>query len=247
MSTGCPIPAWTRRPSTTSSKPPGRCLQSGSIAAAIVEPILGEGGVIVPPGDFLEILGDLCIMNGALLVVDEIQTGYGRTGRFLASQHSPVDPDLILLGKSIASGLPLSAVVGRTGILAKLDLHALGGTYVGNPVACAAGMAVLDVMESENLMARAEPIGSRLLDAWRAIAANDPRIKGIRGRGAMVGVSFRTANEAEMVVAAAASHGVLIASAGLRGNVVRHLPPLVLTDQQLEEAIAALGRAVMEC
>jgi 4-aminobutyrate aminotransferase/(S)-3-amino-2-methylpropionate transaminase len=222
-------------------------LEGGSIAAAIVEPILGEGGVIVPPDGFLETLGDLCHRFGALLIVDEIQTGYGRTGRFLASQHSEADPDLILLGKSIASGLPLSAVAGKTEILAKLDLHSLGGTYVGNPVACAAGMAVLDVMESEKLMEKADPIGRRLQGAWQEIFDGDRRIKGIRGRGAMVGVSFRTSDEADKVVAAAASRGVLVTTAGLRGNVVRHLPPLVLTDDELEEAIGALKLAVREC
>ena len=222
-------------------------LEGGSIAAAIVEPILGEGGVIVPPDGFLEALAELCHRHGALLIVDEIQTGYGRTGRFLASQHSEADPDLILLGKSIASGLPLSAVAGKAQILDKLDLHALGGTYVGNPVACAAGLAVLDVMEAEKLIERAEPIGSRLKEAWQEIGDNDRRIKGVRGRGAMVGVSFRTADEANKVAAAAASRGVLVTTAGLRGNVVRHLPPLVLTDDELEEAIGALKLAVREC
>lgn len=222
-------------------------LRGGAIAAAIVEPILGEGGVIVPPDDFLKILGELCRRFGSLLIVDEIQTGYGRTGRFLASQHAGVDPDLILLGKSIASGLPLSALAGKTDILEKLDLHALGGTYVGNPVACAAGMAVLDVIESEKLMERAEPIGTRLQEAWREIVNGDRRIKGIRGRGAMVGVSFRTSDEADKVGAAAASRGVLLTTAGLRGNVVRHLPPLVLTDDELEESIGALKLAVREC
>ncbi len=222
-------------------------LENGKIAAAIVEPILGEGGVIVPPDDFLGVLGDLCRRSGALLVVDEIQTGYGRTGRFLGSQHTGVDPDLILLGKSIASGLPLSALAGRADILAKLDLHALGGTYVGNPVACAAGLAVLDVIESEQLIERAEAIGTRLRGAWEEIAGRDPRIKGVRGRGAMVGVSFRTAAEADRVVAAAAGYGVLVTTAGLRGNVVRHLPPLVLTDDQLNEAVEALQKALAEC
>jgi 4-aminobutyrate aminotransferase len=222
-------------------------LKGGGIAAAIVEPILGEGGVIVPPDDFLPTLGDLCRSHGALLIIDEIQTGYGRTGRFLASQHGDADPDLILLGKSIASGLPLSAVAGDHRLLDKLDLHALGGTYVGNPVACAAGLAVLDVMEAEHLMDRAESIGDRLQEAWRTMAASDPRIRGVRGRGAMVGVSFRKADEANAVVAAAASRGVLVTTAGLRGNVVRHLPPLVLTDDELEEAVAALRLAVREC
>lgn len=224
-----------------------RLLAGGGIAAAIVEPILGEGGVIVPPDGFLEVLGELCATHGVLLVVDEIQTGYGRTGRFLASQHGPVVPDLVLLGKSIAAGLPLSAVVGKSELMSLLEPHTLGGTYVGNPVACAAGLAVLDVMESESLISRAEPIGSRLREAWRQIADQDPRISDVRGRGAMVGVSFRNAHEAETVVAAAADQGVLVTSAGVRGNVVRHLPPLVLTDDELEEAIAGLRMAVRQC
>jgi 4-aminobutyrate aminotransferase/(S)-3-amino-2-methylpropionate transaminase len=222
-------------------------MQRHRIAAAIAEPILGEGGVVVPASNFLATLAELSRDHGALLIVDEIQTGYGRTGRFLATHHSKVDPDLILLGKSIAAGLPLSAVVANATVTDKLGLHSLGGTYVGNPVACAAGLAVLDVFEEERLVERAEPIGARLTEAWNEIAAGDPRIKGIRGRGAMVGVSFRSAAEANRVVAEAANHGVLLTTAGVRGNVVRHLPPLILTDEQLEEAIAATRAAVAQC
>lgn len=221
-------------------------LSGGGIAAVIVEPILGEGGVIVPPDAFLASLQELCRRHGALLIVDEIQTGYGRTGRFLASQHLDVAPDLILLGKSIASGLPLSAVAGFPAVMEPLARHSLGGTYVGNPVACAAGIAVLEAMEEQNLIARAEPIGGRLLAAWQQVAASDRRIEGVRGRGAMVGVSFGTAAEAEALVAAAARNGVLVTTAGVEGNVVRQLPPLVLTDDELEEAIAGLKLAVRE-
>jgi 4-aminobutyrate aminotransferase/(S)-3-amino-2-methylpropionate transaminase len=224
-----------------------KVFQRHRIAAAIVEPILGEGGVVVPASNFLATLAELCRDHGALLIVDEIQTGYGRTGRFLATHHSNVDPDLILLGKSIAAGLPLSAVAAKARVTDKLGLHSLGGTYVGNPVACAAGLAVLDIFEEERLVERAEPIGARLTEAWGEIAAGDPRIKGVRGRGAMVGVSFRSADEANRVVAEAAGHGVLFTTAGVRGNVVRHLPPLILSDEQLEEAIAATRAAVAEC
>jgi 4-aminobutyrate aminotransferase/(S)-3-amino-2-methylpropionate transaminase len=224
-----------------------RTLQRHRIAAAIVEPILGEGGVVVPASNFLATLAELCRDHGALLIVDEIQTGYGRTGRFLATHHTEVEPDLILLGKSIAAGLPLSAVVAGAGVMEKLAQHSLGGTFVGNPVACAAGLAVLDVFEQERLVERAEPIGARLIETWVGIARSDPRIKDIRGRGAMVGVVFRSRDEAETVVATAARHGVLVATAGLRGNVVRHLPPLVLTDDQLEEAASAIRSAMAEC
>src|SRR5205807_6400821 len=162
------------------------------IAAAVVEPVLGEGGFIVPPPEFLPMVKWFTREFGALLVADEIQTGYGRTGMFLASERRAVRPDLVALGKSIASGLPLSAVAGEPEIMDALAPGTLGGTYVGNPVALAAGIAVLEVIDEHHLVDRATRLGELITTGWTAIAAAVPGLIGdIRGLGSMVGVEFR--------------------------------------------------------
>jgi 4-aminobutyrate aminotransferase/(S)-3-amino-2-methylpropionate transaminase len=192
----------------------------------------------------------LCRAAGAAFVADEIQAGYGRTGRFLASDHSGVRPDLVVLGKSIASGLPLSAVAGDPAWTDALAAHALGGTYVGNPVACAAGLAVLDVIEHEGLIERATAIGSRLLEGWRKIAAQASGaldvIGEVRGLGSMVGVELENGAVAARIVEGARRRGVLLLTAGEDGRIVRHLMPLVTTDAQLDEAFGVFEAAVEE-
>jgi 4-aminobutyrate aminotransferase/(S)-3-amino-2-methylpropionate transaminase len=208
-----------------------------AIAAAIVEPMLGEGGFVVPPPAFLGRLQELCRGHGALLITDEIQTGYGRTGRFLAGSHFGIDPDLIVLGKAIAAGLPLSAVVGRPEIMELLPPGTLGGTYVGNPVACAAGLAVLETIEESNLIERAVGVGERLQTFWRAAAADSQAIVAVRGLGSMVGVGFASRKVLSELMSFALSNGVLAVSCGARGDVLRHLVPLVITDQQLEDTL----------
>lgn len=206
-------------------------LHDSSIAGVIVEPVLGEGGFIVPPPDFLREIATLCSETGTVFIADEIQSGYGRTGTFLASEQAGVRPDLILLGKSIGAGLPLSAVLGDPVWMDALEPNAIGGTYVGNPVACAAGLAVLDVIEQEDLLGRAREIGKRLVSGWTGL----PRVKEVRGLGAMVGVEFEDPSVTKAVIDQARSLGVLAMSAGPRGEVIRHLMPLVISDEELDE------------
>ncbi len=217
-----------------------------SIGAVVVEPVLGEGGFVVPPPAFLPRVAELCRDMGALLIVDEIQAGYGRTGAFLASEHAGVRADLLCLAKSIAAGLPLSAVVGDAELM-NLPPHTLGGTYVGNPVACAAALAVLDVIEEEGLIERAVIVGKRLTEGWNELARRAAGIREVRGLGAMVGVEFENGGHLGGVLAEAASRGVLAVSAGREGNVLRHLVPLVVSDEELDEVFevfeAVLGAA----
>ena len=221
-------------------------LGGNGIAAVVVEPVLGEGGFVIPPPEFLQGIERLCRAAGTAFVADEIQAGYGRTGRFLASDHSGVRPDLVVLGKSIASGLPLSAVAGDARWMDALAPHALGGTYVGNPVACAAGLAVLDVIEEEGLVDRATAIGARLVDGWSKIAARAGAVAQVRALGSMVGVEFHDAGLVARILAGARRRGVLAIPAGEDGRVIRHLLPMVATDAQLDEAFEVFDAAVEE-
>lgn len=214
------------------------------IAGVIVEPVLGEAGFIVPPEGFLNSLSSLCDRNGAVLIADEIQSGYGRTGTFLASEQAGVRPGLVILAKSIAAGIPLSAVVGEPRWMDALNPNALGGTYVGNPVAQAAAHAILDVIEQEGLLQRAKQIGTTLVSRWDSIAQGSPSITQIRGLGAMVGVQFADSQLADNVVAEALRSGVLAMKAGREGDVIRHLMPLVITDDQIDEAMDVFAVAV---
>jgi 4-aminobutyrate aminotransferase / (S)-3-amino-2-methylpropionate transaminase / 5-aminovalerate transaminase len=224
-----------------------------SVAAAIVEPIQGEGGFVVPTMDFLKGLADICRRFGILVVADEIQTGCGRTGTFLASERFDLDADVVLLAKSLASGYPLSAVVGRAEIMDAPGPSAIGGTYVGNPVACAAANAVLRVIEEEGLVERAEQVGKILRARWEEIAQQVPQIGEIRGVGAMVAVEFvqdrETKKPNEQIVGSligdAIRHGVIAVSCGPYHNVVRHLVPLVISDEELEEGLDVLGEATV--
>ncbi|HYR63274.1 MAG TPA: aspartate aminotransferase family protein [Actinomycetota bacterium] len=214
------------------------------IAAAVVEPQLGEGGFVVPPPEFLPLLKWFTKEFGALLVVDEIQTGYGRTGMFLASERRAVRPDLVALGKSIASGLPLSAVAGEPDLMDALNPGTLGGTYVGNPVALAAGIAVLEVIDEGNLVERAKRLGELITTGWTAIASAAPGLIGdIRGLGSMVGVEFRDREVLARLRATAMQLGVLTVTAGKEAKVLRHLIPLVITDDELAEAFAVFNEA----
>jgi 4-aminobutyrate aminotransferase / (S)-3-amino-2-methylpropionate transaminase / 5-aminovalerate transaminase len=222
-----------------------------TVAAAIVEPIQGEGGFVVPTTDFLPGLQDLLRRHGILLIADEIQTGCGRTGRFLASDHAGIDPDMVTLAKSLASGYPLSAVVGRAEVMNAPGDSTIGGTYVGNPVACAAANAVLQVIEEEALVDRAEEIGKQIRSRWEEVARDVPEIGEIRGVGAMIGVEFvddpETKNPAKdlvgRLVADTTGRGVVAVSCGIYKNVVRHLLPLVITDEQLAEGLDAVAEA----
>jgi 4-aminobutyrate aminotransferase/(S)-3-amino-2-methylpropionate transaminase len=214
------------------------------IAAAVVEPVLGEGGFVVPPPEFLPMVRWFTKEFGALLVADEIQTGYGRTGMFLASQRESVRPDLVALGKSIASGLPLSAVAGEPDLMDGLGSSTLGGTYVGNPVALAAGIAVLQVIDGERLVERGKRLGDLITAGWNAIATAVPGlISDVRGLGSMVGVEFRDREVLAALRATAMQLGVLTVTAGKEARVLRHLMPLVITDDQLAEVFAVFNEA----
>jgi 4-aminobutyrate aminotransferase/(S)-3-amino-2-methylpropionate transaminase len=218
-----------------------------------VEPIQGEGGFVVPTADFLPGLKSLCQQHGILVIADEVQSGTGRTGRFLASEHFGFEPDMVVLAKALASGYPLSAVVGPSAVMDAPGPSAIGGTYIGNPVACAAANAVLDVIEEEGLMERSEQIGKALRARWEDIASEVSEVGEIRGVGAMVGVEFvtdratREPNEAYLgaLIGGAMEGGLITVSCGIYHNVLRHLLPLVITDEELDEALDVLSEAAV--
>jgi 4-aminobutyrate aminotransferase / (S)-3-amino-2-methylpropionate transaminase / 5-aminovalerate transaminase len=223
-----------------------------TVAAIVVEPVQGEGGFIPAPPEFMEGLRAICDREGILLVVDEVQTGFGRTGRMFAIEHYGVEPDLITVAKSMAAGLPLSGVVGKAEIMDSLWDNAVGGTYVGNPVALAAAVAVLDVFEEEGLVERARRIGdttrARMLGWQERFAA----IGDVRGVGAMLAVEYvedrvtkvPAPGIASRVAEEAALRGLLLLKAGVHSNCNRVLCPLVITDAELEEGLAAWEEAL---
>jgi 4-aminobutyrate aminotransferase/(S)-3-amino-2-methylpropionate transaminase len=216
--------------------------------------VLGEGGFVVPPPDFLPRLRALADRHGILLIVDEIQTGIGRTGKMFAVEHVGVEPDLMTVAKSIAVGLPVSAVVGARDLLDALPEGALGGTYVGNPLACAAALAVLDVMREERLVERAAVLGARMLERFRKLQQRTSLVGDVRGLGAMVALELvrdrstkePAAGETAEIIRRAMHRGLLLLRAGVYNNVVRILTPLVITDEQLDEALGILERCVLE-
>jgi 4-aminobutyrate aminotransferase/(S)-3-amino-2-methylpropionate transaminase len=222
-----------------------------SIAAAVVEPIQGEGGFIVPSHEFLSGFADVCRRYGIVVVADEIQAGTGRTGRFLASEHFGFEPDLVCLAKSLGNGYPLSAVVGRREIMDAPGPSAIGGTYVGNPVACAAANAVLEVIDEEGLLERAEQVGKEIRSRWENLSDEIPEIGEVRGVGAMIGVEFVTDRDTKepasefcsAFVQEAMSRGVVSVSCGPYHNVLRHLVPIVITDEQLQEGLDVFAEA----
>ncbi len=216
-----------------------------TIAALVVEPVLGEGGFVVPPLGYLRELAALCRRHGILLIADEVQTGFGRTGRMFACEHEGVEPDLLVVAKSLAAGFPLAAIVGRAEYMDAPMEGGLGGTYVGNPVACAAAHAVLDLFESGDLLRRSEAIGVRIEARAKEWSDRFPLVGDIRRRGAMVAVELvrsRTTKEpakeeTHALVRSACEHGVLLIPAGTFGNVVRFLAPLVISDDELDEGL----------
>ncbi len=222
------------------------------LACVVIELVLGEGGFIPAPAAFLRALVELCRRHDILLVADEIQTGFGRTGKMWAAEHYGLVPDVVTLAKSLAGGLPLSAVVGRADLMDAAQVGGLGGTYVGNPVACAAALAVLDLFADGTLVARAEALGRKIETAFAALAERVPAIGDARGLGAMRALELvkdRTTKEpdkelTQAVVRKAYERGLLLISAGTHGNVIRTLMPLVITDEQLEEGLGVLEHAL---
>jgi 4-aminobutyrate aminotransferase/(S)-3-amino-2-methylpropionate transaminase len=216
-----------------------------NVAAIIIEPVQGEGGFVVAPPEFLEGVRRICDDNGIVLVVDEVQTGYGRTGKMWGIEHYDVEPDLMTVAKSIAAGLPLSGVIGKAEIMDAPGDSAIGGTYVGNPVAQAAALAVLDVFEEENLVERASEIGETIRGRMLAWQQRWDAIGDVRGLGAMLAIELvhdRSTKDpapelASAVVEAASERGLLLLKSGIYSNCIRVLVPLVISEGELDEAL----------
>lgn len=209
------------------------------VAAIIVEPVLGEGGFVPAPFDFLPALRRIAGAHGIVLIADEIQTGFGRTGTLFACEQYGVEPDIITVAKSLAGGLPLAAVVGKSEIMDAAEPGGLGGTFAGNPIACAAAVEVLDIMD-DAFLARARDVGARITNALHSLQAEFPQIDDVRGLGAMMAIELEAG--APAIVDAARERGLLLLLAGHR-NVVRILVPLVVTDEELDEGLAILRAA----
>jgi 4-aminobutyrate aminotransferase / (S)-3-amino-2-methylpropionate transaminase / 5-aminovalerate transaminase len=216
-----------------------------TVAAIVIEPVQGEGGFVVAPQSFLDGVRRLCDEHGIVMVVDEVQTGFGRTGKLFAIEHYGIEPDLITIAKSIAAGLPLSGVIGKAEIMDAPGDSAIGGTYVGNPVAQAAALAVLDVIEEEGVSERAAQLGEAIrarMESWRERWS---QIGDVRGLGAMLAIELvkepvtkvPDADTASAVVEAAAARGLLLLKSGIYSNCIRVLAPLILSDSELDEAL----------
>lgn len=217
---------------------------ASNLAAIVIEPIQGEGGFIEPARGFLPALQDWATANGVVFVLDEVQTGFARTGDMFASNHESVVPDIITTGKGIAGGLPLAAVTGRVEIMDSPQPGGLGGTYAGNPIACAAALATIETYEKDNLAVRARQIGSVIDEVFIELANSDDRIGEVRGRGAMKAVEVVHAGSGDpdpalttSVARFAADHGVVVLTCGTYGNVIRFLPPLTISDQLLRDGL----------
>ena len=219
-----------------------------NLAAVVIEPIQGEGGFIVPAEGFLPALLDWCRQHNVVFVADEVQTGIARTGAWFACEHEGIEPDLICIAKGIADGLPLSAVTGRAEIMDAPHTSGIGGTFGGNPVACAAALATIDTIEADGLLERARQIERLMKDRLFALQAADDRIGDVRGRGAMIAVEFVKPDNAEpdakltnALANAAIATGVIVLTAGTFGNVVRFLPPLTISDELLSEGLEVIA------
>ncbi|MBA2617942.1 MAG: 4-aminobutyrate--2-oxoglutarate transaminase, partial [Rubrobacter sp.] len=224
-----------------------------SVAAIIVEPVSGEGGFIPFPDFYLRQLRELCDEHGIVMIVDEVQTGFGRTGKMFALEHSGVEPDIMITAKSMGGGLPIAGVTGKVEIMDSVHAGGLGTTYGGNPIACAAALAVLDTFEEEDLLTRANALGEKVMSAMRDIQDKHPDFVGdVRGLGPMAAMEFVTDARSKTpdkernakIVQAALQEGLLLLTAGQYGNCIRTLMPLNINDDELEEGLAILGRAV---
>ncbi|MEO7147851.1 MAG: 4-aminobutyrate--2-oxoglutarate transaminase [Terrimesophilobacter sp.] len=222
-----------------------------NLAAIIIEPIQGEGGFIVPAAGFLPALVEWARANGVVFIADEVQSGFARTGALFASEHEGIVPDLIVTAKGIAAGLPLAAVTGRAEIMDSPQPGGLGGTYGGNPIACAAALASYQTIEDEGLVERAKQLGERILPSLKKLQAHDARIGDVRGRGAMIaielvvpGTTEPDAQLAKAVAGYAHKHGVILLTCGTYGNVIRLLPPLAISDALLDEGLTVLAEAL---
>jgi 4-aminobutyrate aminotransferase/(S)-3-amino-2-methylpropionate transaminase len=224
-----------------------------NVAAVVLEPVQGEGGFVVAPPEFLAGIRRICDENGIVLVIDEVQTGFGRTGKMWGIEHYGVEPDVITVAKSIAAGLPLSGVIGRAEIMDAPGDSAIGGTYIGNPVAQAAALAVLDVFEEDGLVERATQIGDTIRERMLAWQQRWDAIGDVRGLGAMLALELVRDREtkepapdvASAIVEAAAARGLLLLKSGIYSNCIRVLVPLVISDAELDEALSVWEDALL--
>ena len=223
-----------------------------SVAAIVVEPIQGEGGYVVPPDGFLRKLREICDTHGILLVADEVQTGFGRSGRMFAVEHAGVVPDIMCVAKGLGNGLPIGAMVAKSSVMSKWHSGEHGTTYGGNAVACAAAVAVIETLRSERLPERAAALGERILERVRGWRVDHPRLGDVRGRGFMIGLEFmedgRPAPElVQRIIKAAVDRNLLVLSCGVDENVIRLIPPLTLTEEEMTHGLdileASLGAA----
>ena len=229
-------------------------IDPGQVAAIIIEPVQGEGGFNIAPPEFLRALRTLCDRHGMVLIIDEIQSGFGRTGRMFAVEYAGIEPDLMTVAKSIAGGVPLSALIGKADIMDAPPPGGLGGTYAGSPLGCAAALAVLEVMKQERLLERSLQLGERLQARLRTLQKRCSAIGEIRGLGSMVAIELVKNGRADQpdaeltraLVQAAARHGLVILSCGTYGNVIRFLAPLTIPEQLLDEGLEKFEAALAE-
>jgi len=225
-----------------------------STAAVIAEPIQGEGGFVTPPPEYFQKLHAICKKYDVALIIDEVQTGAGRTGKFFAIEHWGIEPDLITLAKSFAGGMPLSAVIGRTEMMNKPHVGGLGGTFSGNPVSCRAALAVLEILLEDGLLKRSESIGHKIGQRFRSLQENYEIIGEVRGKGPMMGLELvrdrvtkePATDEAKELVRRCFEKGLILLSCGNFGNVIRTLMPFVITDEQLEKGCTILEESLHE-
>jgi 4-aminobutyrate aminotransferase/(S)-3-amino-2-methylpropionate transaminase len=227
---------------------------AGEIAALIVEPVLGEGGIVVPPKGYLEKLRGICSEEGIVFIADEVQTGMGRTGQMFACEYFGIAPDILILGKSLGGGLPLSAVTGRGEIMDAPHVGGLGGTFSGNPLACRAAMEVISMIENRALPSRATEIGRIMVERLRNFQEEFPIIGDIRWLGAMIGIELvrdrktkkPATRDSRQVVKGCYERGLLVTRSGAFGNVVRTLVPLVITDKEIDAGLGILEEVLRE-
>lgn len=227
-------------------------IEPSRVAAIIVEPVQGEGGFYPAPSGFLQALREICDAHGILMVVDEIQTGFARTGRLFAVEYAGIEPDIMTVAKSLGGGFPLSGVIGKADIMDSVPAGGLGGTYGGSPLGCAAGLAVLDVIEEDQLCDRALAIGEKIKAWGDALRRRNNRIGQVRVTGAMSALEIVKGGDADRpdadltkaIVAEARKNGVILLSCGVRGNVIRFLPPLTISDELLDRGLTAVAKAI---
>lgn len=235
-----------------------QCGAADTIAAIIVEPLQGEGGFIPAPIEWIKAVRDLCDANGILLIADEVQSGFCRTGRMFASEYwkeAGVEPDIIATAKSIAAGVPLSAIIAREEIMEAPAPGTIGGTYCGNPLACAASLKTIEIMERDHLAERSCEIGEKVMARYKEIQEKYPVVGDVRGLGGMVGIEFVKNRETKEpapeltsdIIQACAKMGLLVEGAGTYNNVIRFLAPLVMTDEQLEAGLDIFEKAIANC